>query len=64
VVVIGGGYAFKLWRDRQKPPFCDWCGLSSHAPQSEMSRPCPRNPEGKMGHHFKITIGAVAQTDG
>jgi hypothetical protein len=38
-------------RDRRKPPFCGYCGMSEHAPPEERRERCPRSPN--TGHLWK-----------
>ncbi len=57
VIVCGGAYAGKVWFFRQRPPFCGWCGLSNHAPRSELAKPCPRAPDGIVGHMWPARVG-------
>jgi len=64
VSLVSAYPAWKLWRiDRAKAKAvregntCTYCGLPNTAPQEERARPCPRNPEGKVGHKWEIKLG-------
>jgi hypothetical protein len=47
----------RIRRQRAEPPFCKFCGISSHAPAEETRQKCPRNPTG-MGHVYDMHVGS------